>query len=133
VVFAPCRPEESSYQTVELVNLSDTPTFYKITGDLQRAFRVYPRAGLIDGKSFHILTLEFSPNQYKVYSSAIVVHFNNSSGSPLSLQLTGVCSEPKLQLHNNGRLYFPPTFTGVFTRQDLEVENLSKLPVQFRV
>lgn len=63
----------------------------------------------------------------------MVVHLNNSSGSPLNLQLTGLCSEPKLRLYNEGRLFFPPTFTGVFTKQDLEVENLSKLPVQFRV
>jgi hypothetical protein len=133
VVFAPCRPDESSYQTVELVNLSDTPTYYNITGDVQRAFRVYPKAGLIDGKSFNILTLEFAPTHYKQYNSTLVVHLNNSSGSPLNLQLMGICSEPKLRLHNDGRVYFPPTFTGVFTRQDLEIENLSKLPVQFHV
>lgn len=132
-MFAPCRPCESSYQTVELVNLSDTPTYYKITGDVQRAFRVYPKAGLIEGKSFNILTLEFTPSQYKTYNSTIIAHFNNSSGTPLHLQLTGACTEPKLHLQNEGKLFFPPTFTGVFTRQELEIENLSKLPLQFRV
>ncbi len=43
------------------MNLSDTPTYFKITGDIHKIFRVYPRAGLIEGRSFSILTVEFSP------------------------------------------------------------------------
>jgi hypothetical protein len=117
VIFAPCKPQESTYQTVELVNLSDTPTYFKITGDVHRIFRVYPKAGLIEGKSFAILTIEFTPTEYKLYNNLMVIHLNNSSGNPLQLHLSGMCSEPKIQLQGGGKLFFPPTFTGVFSRQ----------------
>jgi hypothetical protein len=47
ILFAPCRINQSVYQTVELLNLSDTPTYYRITPDLNRIFRVFPKSGLV--------------------------------------------------------------------------------------
>lgn len=56
VVFPPSKVGESTYQTVELINDSDTPTYFKVSSDVNKIFRVFPKAGLIEGKSFQILT-----------------------------------------------------------------------------
>ena len=47
VVFKPCLKGHSVYDSVELINQSDTPVFFKIGADSNRVFRSYPRIGLI--------------------------------------------------------------------------------------
>lgn len=67
VFFAACSREESLYQTVELHNLSDTPSYYKFSPDTTKTFRVFPSCGLVESKSFVILTIEFNPKEFKAY------------------------------------------------------------------
>lgn len=47
VFFAACSREESLYQTVEIHNTSDTPTYFRFSPDVEKIFSVYPNAGLI--------------------------------------------------------------------------------------
>lgn len=42
VVFPAAGVSESVYQTVQIVNTSDTPVYYKILNDSTRTFRVFP-------------------------------------------------------------------------------------------
>lgn len=52
IQFKPCALEESVFQTIELVNKSDTPTFYRFLKESSQCFRVFPSVGIIPGKSF---------------------------------------------------------------------------------
>ena len=61
VLFPPCGPGESVYQTLEIANTSDTPVYYKMYDDSSGVFKVYPAQGLINGKSFGLISFEFSP------------------------------------------------------------------------
>ena len=42
VLFSPCGPGESVYQTLEIANTSDTPVYYKMYDDSSKVFKVYP-------------------------------------------------------------------------------------------
>ena len=47
VTFKPCLKGHSVYDSIELINQSDTPVFFKIGPDPNRVFRTYPKIGLI--------------------------------------------------------------------------------------
>jgi len=59
VTFPPCGVSESVYQTVQIVNTSDTPVFFKILQDPTKTFRAFPPIGMINGKSFSLICFEF--------------------------------------------------------------------------
>ena len=61
IVFPPAGANESVYQTVQIVNTSDTPVYYKILQDSTKTFRAYPPIGIISGKSFSLVCFEFQP------------------------------------------------------------------------
>ena len=61
IVFPPAGANESVYQTVQIVNTSDTPVYYKILQDSTKTFRAYPPIGIINGKSFSLVCFEFQP------------------------------------------------------------------------
>lgn len=58
---------------------------------------------------------------------------NDLPGSGAKLNLVGICTEPDLRLENEGRLYFAPTFTGVCTKKDYKITNLSKTKITYKV
>ncbi len=70
VNFKPCGPFESVYQTVTLTNSSDTPVIFKVLQDSTQTFSAFPTLGLIAGKSFALLTYEFSPKQARIFNFA---------------------------------------------------------------
>jgi len=45
--------------------------------------------------------------------------------------LTGHCYSPQLTLGNKGKLFFPPTFTGVTSKQKLSIKNDARIPLEF--
>ena len=47
LVFPPCGPSESVFQTIQLNNRSDTPAYFKIMQDPTGTFKAYPSAGLV--------------------------------------------------------------------------------------
>jgi len=80
------------YDSVELVNQSDTPIYFKFGQDPQRVFKAYPRIGLIEPKGFSIVALEFNPKEYKLYQSSISILLNDIPGSGAKLTLIGACT-----------------------------------------
>lgn len=68
VVFPPCGPGESVYQTIKIMNTSDTPVFFKMLPDPSKVFRIFPLIGLIQGKSFALVCFEFSPKSANHWS-----------------------------------------------------------------
>ena len=47
------------------------------------------------------------------------------------LNLIGHCYEPKLHLSNDQKLFFPPTYIGVSSKQHIQVKNESRIPLQY--
>ncbi len=43
----------------------------------------------------------------------------------------GQCYAPQVTLANNGKLFFPPTFVGVSSKQKLSIKNEAKIPLEF--
>ena len=124
---------ESVYQTLELVNRTDTPTYFKFQKDMDQVFRVFPPNGIVEGKSFTIITFEFCPPLPKTYSQTLSCSLNHNMGNQLHIHLHGYSSEPKLSLTNEGKAYFPPTYIGVSSRQKVKIQNVSVIPVELEV
>ena len=55
-----------------------------------------------------------------------------SAGSP-KLNLVGICTPPELKLENEGKIYFAPTFTGVYSKKEYVIENATKTPVNYKI
>lgn len=47
VTFKPCLKNQSVYDSVELVNQSDTPIYFKFAQDHNKVFKTFPKIGLI--------------------------------------------------------------------------------------
>ncbi|EGR30025.1 hypothetical protein IMG5_144000 [Ichthyophthirius multifiliis] len=133
ITFNACSLQESLYQTVELSNLSDTPTFFKFLPDLSKSYRIFPNVGIIQAKSFIILTIEFIPSEYKAYNNTLSCYLNHNASNILNLHLHGFCSKPKLSLQNEGKIYFPPSYTGVYSRQKVKIDNLSRITLEYKI
>lgn len=78
VKFPSCGPFESVYQTVQLMNTSDTPAYYRIMQDPTNTFKAYPHVGLIQGKSFGIVCFEFNPKTPRDYNFVAQYVFNHN-------------------------------------------------------
>lgn len=55
LTFQPTLRNHSVYNSIQLVNQSDTPIYFRIGPDPTRAFRAFPRIGLIESKAFAIV------------------------------------------------------------------------------
>jgi hypothetical protein len=52
----------STYESFQLINQSDTPIYYRMGHDTNKAFRFFPKIGLIEPKGFAIVAVEFTPS-----------------------------------------------------------------------
>ena len=133
VIFPPCAINESVYQSVELINKTDTPTYYKFSPDVNKTFRMFPPCGIVEGKSFSIIILEFNPKSSKVYNQNLACSLNHNMGHLLHINVFGYCSDPKISIQNDGKIYFPPSYTGVYSRQKLKIKNLARIPIEYTI
>ena len=122
ITFKPSLINCSTYESIKLANHSDTPIYFKFGPDVTKAFRIYPRIGLIEPKGFCIVGIEFTPSDYKTYKSTVSITLNDMPGSSnVKLHLTGICTQPELKLENEGKLYFTPTSVGVFSKKSYKI------------
>ena len=133
IYFQPCSLKESVYTTILLMNKTDTHTYFKFSSDLNKSFRIFPIGGMIAGKSSQIILFEFSPRETKVYHTSISCSFNHNLSNMVSFKLYGFCCQPKMDLQNNGEIYFPPSFMGVISKQTFKVQNKSRIPIEYRI
>lgn len=133
VIFQPCSIGESVYATVHLVNKTDTPTYFRFSPDVNRIFRAYPTCGLVEGKAFQVIIMEFSPSTAKIYAGSLSCSLNHNLSEQLTFKLLGYCCEPKLELQNEGQVFFPPSFTGVMSRQNFKIHNHSRIPLEYTI
>ena len=85
---------------------------------------------MINGKSFALLCFEFQPKSARIYNFTSQVVFNHSSSNVQSIHLTGFCYNPSLILGNSSKLFYPPTFIGVSSKQKLSIKNTSRIPIE---
>ena len=128
--FKPCGPFESVYQTVTLSNSSDTPVIFKILQDSTHTFNAFPSLGLIPGKSFALITYEFSPKTARFFNFASQVIFNNSSANLQSIHLQGCAYSPQIAFPQD-KLFFPPIYSGVSQHQKFSIKNESRIPIEY--
>ena len=100
IAFAPCSPNESVYQTIQLNNTSDTPVQFNIMQDTSGTFKSYPPIGQIAGKSFQLICFEFNPRQARFYNFQAQFLFNNSSQNMQQVLLQGYCYGPQVTVQN---------------------------------
>lgn len=89
VVFPPCGPGESVYQTIKIMNTSDTPVFYKMIPDPSKVFRIYPLIGLIPEKSFALVCFEFNPESANHWSFTSQCVLNYTFTNVQNIHLSG--------------------------------------------
>lgn len=130
ISFPYCSPNECVYQTVQLNNTSDTPVQYNIMQDTTGTFKSYPPIGQIAGKSFTLVCFEFNPKTPRFYNFAAQFLFNNSSANMQQVLLQGFCYSPSVSLENE-QVFFPPSYSGVSTKQKFPVKNQSRIPVEY--
>eukprot|EP00828_Plagiopyla_frontata_P018328 TRINITY_DN2353_c0_g1_i13.p1 TRINITY_DN2353_c0_g1~~TRINITY_DN2353_c0_g1_i13.p1 ORF type:complete len:916 (-),score=111.90 TRINITY_DN2353_c0_g1_i13:56-2803(-) len=133
VYFGPCGIGQSVYQTVQLLNKTDTPTYFRFHQDSSKTFRIFPMSGLVESKQFSVIIVEFTPKTSGSYNIHLPCSLNHSSSSQITLQLIAFCSSAQLTLENNGEIYFPPSYLGVYSQRKLKVHNTSRIPVQFTI
>lgn len=63
VHFKPCALGDSVYQTLEFINQTDTPAYFKFGAAPEGEVRVFPKQGVVEAKSFSIILLEFVPSK----------------------------------------------------------------------
>ena len=51
----------------------------------------------------------------------------------MHINVFGYCSEPKISLQNEGKIYFPPSYTGVYSRQKIKIKNLARIPIEYSI
>ena len=133
VMFQSCGVDHVVYQTVELINKTDTPTYFQFSPDVSQIFSIYPVQGLVQGKSFKILTIQFQPKETKIYQSQLVCSLNHNSSNKLTINCNGICGQPSLQIENQGKVYFPPAYAGLYSTQKVGLQNKSRVPVDVKL
>ena len=114
---------------MQINNTSDTPAYYRLLEDPTSTFKSYPSYGLIPGQGFAIVTFEFNPRSPRNYNFSAQCVFNHNQSNVQKVNLIGHCYEPKIQLSNDEKLFFPPTYCGVSSKQNVMVKNESRIPL----
>lgn len=105
--------------------------YYKILQDSTKTFRAFPPVGMLNGKSFALVCFEFLPKHPRFYNFTAQCIFNHSASNIQSLHLIGYCYQPHLTIGNDAKLFYPPTFTGVSSKQRLSIKNDARIPLQY--
>ena len=117
LTFPSCGPNESVYQTIKIENTSDTPVYYKMLKDSTNTFKAYPSEGLIQGKSFGVVCFEFNPRTPRNYNFLAQWVYNHNPSNVQKINLIGHCYEPALNISNDQKMFFPPMYVGVSSKQ----------------
>jgi len=135
IIFTPSTINQSVYQTFIIKNNSDTPLYYKFMSDLSNIFRLYPKMGLIDPRSFNLILVEFCPKEIKTYISPLKIVFNHDLQSMHSLILYGFCCDPNIEIENaeNDEIYFSPSFIGITNVKTVNIINKSPVKVNIQI
>lgn len=130
LIFSPCAVGDTVYCSMQLINKTDTPSYFKFDNDSNETFEVFPKFGLIDGHKFKIIFFKFSPKVPCLQTHTMHCRLNNAI-DVIRVKLTGYCCQPKLEIDNNCQIFFPPSFIGVHSKQKIGFHNRSRVPLNF--
>ncbi|KDO31856.1 hypothetical protein SPRG_03776 [Saprolegnia parasitica CBS 223.65] len=134
--FPPAYIGDSVFQTVVLLNSSDTPAVFAMTQDPSRIFRAKPSCGLIPPNGFHLVQIRFSPTKSRRYSHALKTTVNHSTSVVLELTGTGCFPHLICQELDGGpaidKLFIKPTSIGLSSTRLFRVKNGCRIPLVFR-
>ena len=134
IFFPPSTLHQSMYQTLKILNKSDTPLFYKISSDPTNVFRVHRKYGLIPSNSFHLICIEFSPKDTTVYRYPLRIILNHDNLNMKTIILNGLSVDPVIELEGiKNEIYFPPTFVGIKSTKKIVVINRSPIKVNVNI
>ncbi|RHY59091.1 hypothetical protein DYB30_010240, partial [Aphanomyces astaci] len=135
--FPPAYVGDSVYETVSLVNASDTPALFSVVQDPCRVFWVHPPMGRIPPNGFHLVQIRFPPTHPRRYVHRLVAIVNFVTH--VTLELTGTGARPQLvcvdNLHTRSpvdTVYIKPTATGLASTRLFYLHNTSRVPLVFR-
>ncbi|KAK9812626.1 hypothetical protein WJX72_000839 [[Myrmecia] bisecta] len=133
VAFPPCRPHETVYQTLMVMNHGDTAFQFEIVGaGLHPRFSCKPRRGVVSPKSWQLVALRFQADSVGRFSALAKCVINSSQANALPLALHGTVSVPALALDAGSTLFFKPTCIGATSVRSLMLRNTSRIPVAFQ-
>jgi hypothetical protein len=130
ISFSPVSRGQTAYSSIQLVNKTDTPSFFKFDTDPNGVFDMYPKFGIIEGHRFKLIFFKFTPREPSLYSHIAHCKLNNSV-DVIKIKLIGYCCQPSLEIDNNGQVFFPPSYVGVFSKQKISFHNRSRIPLNF--
>lgn len=101
--------------------------------DISNVFRVYPKQGLIEPKSFNLILVEFCPKEIKSYVFPLKNIFNHDLHSMHTIILYGLCCDPEIEVENalNEEIYFSPSSIGISTVKSFN--NINKSPIKINI
>ncbi|GMF21005.1 unnamed protein product [Phytophthora fragariaefolia] len=141
VNFPPCYLGDSVFQTIMIENASDTPALFTFVNDPAEVFLCKPNCGYIEAKSFHLVTIRFTPRKVRKYLHFLQCIVNNTHGKPEVIELTAICALPQLSfqdidagqlLPSEAKVYVKPTAVGLQSSRQIELINTSRVPLVYR-
>lgn len=133
IKFPPCSPGDTMYQSLQIYNQADTPCFYQTIPDSNGNFKVFPPIGYIEPKTFTVLAVEFKPKEPKNYKFSLKFLMNHAGTPLVKISLEGVCSDPGIFIDNEAKIFYPPLYTGVSSKQKVGVLNSSHVSIDFNI
>ena len=134
-IFFPCTSiNQPQYQIFKIKNRSDTPLFYSISPDPSNIFRVARKYGLIPANQFHLILIEFCPNETTTYRYPLRITLNHDNSSVKNIILNGFCVDPVIEIEGiKEEIYFPPSFIGITTKKKLTIINRSPIKIKVEI
>ena len=117
--FSPASINQSMYQTLKIINKSDTPLFFSFSTDPSKVFRMQNKYGLIEGNQFKLILIEFCPKDTLVYRYPLRIMFNHDASNIKTIILNGLCVDPVIEIQGvKNDIFFPPSFLGITTKKN---------------
>ncbi len=134
IYFSPASINQSMYQTLKIINKSDTPLFYSFSTDPGKVFRMQNKYGLIEGNKFKLILIEFCPKDTLVYRYPLRIIFNHDTSNVKTIILNGLCVDPVIEIQGvKNEIYFPPSFIGITTKKKLTIINRSPIRIKVKI
>ena len=131
IFFPPATINQSLYQTLKIKNNNDVPLFYKISPiSNSKVFRIHRKYGLIPANEFHLICLEFCPNETNVFKVPLRIFMNHDSNNVKTIMLNGLCTNPVIDIEGiKNEIYFPPTSVGIKSKKTIVIKNISPISI----
>ena len=134
IFFSPASINQSMYQTLKIINKSDTPLFFSFSTDPSKVFRMQNKYGLIEGNQFKLILIEFCPKDTLVYRYPLRIMFNHDTSNIKTIILNGLCVDPVIEIQGvKNDIFFPPSFLGITTKKKLTIINRSPIRIKVKI